>query len=126
MSRRTLTSPDMPKPFGPYAPAVAASGELIFVSGQPGFDPGTGEIPADFEDQARHAFENLAAVLRASGSSLAAVVKTTVFLADATKFDALNQLFAEYFRRDPPTRSTPVVQLPKGLLISIEAIAVRG
>jgi 2-iminobutanoate/2-iminopropanoate deaminase len=126
MPRRTIQSDHMPKPLGPYAPAVAASGELIFVSGQPGLDVSTGEVPPDFAGQARHAFENLAAVLRASGSSMAEVVKTTVFIADATQFEVLNQLYAEYFPTDPPARATPVVLLPKGLLISIEAVAARS
>jgi 2-iminobutanoate/2-iminopropanoate deaminase len=126
MPRRTLDSAAMPKPLGPYAPAVAASGELIFVSGQPGLDIATGEVPPDFAAQARHAFENLAAVLRASGSSMAEVVKVTVYLADASQFDPLNQLYAEYFPTDPPARATPVVQLPRGLLISIEAVAVAS
>lgn len=125
MPRRAIQSDNMPRPFGPYSPAVAASGELIFISGQPGIDPKSGDVPADFASQARNAFENVAAVARASGIAMADVVKTTVYIADASQFETLNALFAEYFPGDPPTRATPVVQLPKGLLISIEAIAVR-
>jgi 2-iminobutanoate/2-iminopropanoate deaminase len=123
--RRTLIGDKMPKPFGPYAPAVAASGELVFMSGQPGLDPRTGEVPADFAAQARNAFENLASVVSGAGLAMADVVKTTVYLADASRFEVLNELFAEYFPANPPARATPVVQLPRGLLISIEAIAAR-
>ena len=125
MPRRAIHNESMPKPLGPYSPAVAATGELVFISGQPGIDVASGEVPTDFAAQARNAFENLASVLRASGLIMADVVKTTIYLADASQFETLNALFAEYFPSDPPTRATPIVQLPKGLLISIEAIAVR-
>lgn len=125
MPRRAIHNDEMPKPFGPYSAAVAASGELVFISGQPGIDPKSGQVPTDFASQARNAFDNVAAVVRGCGIGMADVVKTTVYLADASQFETLNTLFAEYFPGDPPTRATPVVQLPKGLLISIEAIAVR-
>lgn len=92
--------------------------------GDPGIDPLTGEAPADFTAQARQAFTDLDTVLRAAGSGLEHVVKTTVFLTDATKFTELNALFAEAFPADPPTRATPVVALPRNLQISIECIAV--
>jgi 2-iminobutanoate/2-iminopropanoate deaminase len=76
-----------------------------------------------FELQARRAFENLRAILEDAGSSLDRVVKTTCFLAVPEDFDQLNALYAEYFPVAPPVRSTPVVQLPHGLLFSVEAIA---
>jgi 2-iminobutanoate/2-iminopropanoate deaminase len=116
----------MPPALGPYSQAVAASGELVFISGQPGLDPKTGKAPPDFEAQGRLAFENLARVVSAAGLRMSDVVKTTIYLADAGYFAALNSLFGEYFPSGPPSRAAPVVQLPKGLLISIEAIAVRG
>jgi 2-iminobutanoate/2-iminopropanoate deaminase len=125
MPKRVLTGENMPKPLGPYAQAVAASGELIFISGQAGSDIRTGEIPTGFAAQARNAFANLSSVIAAAGLSMTDVVKTTVYLADASEFDVLNQLFGEYFPADPPTRATPVVQLRRGLLISIEAVAAR-
>ena len=97
----------------------------MFVSGQPGIDPATGAVAGDsFEAQARQAFANLAAVLEDAGSRLERVVKVTCFLADAATFPALNALFAEFFPAAPPVRSAPIVQLPRGLLISIDAIAV--
>ena len=125
MPASVIKNENMPGPLGPYSHAVAASGELVFISGQPGLDPATGDVPAQFEQQARNAFENLSRVVTAAGLQMADVVKTTVYLADASQFDVLNALFGEYFPTSPPTRATPIVQLPKGLLISIEAIAVR-
>jgi 2-iminobutanoate/2-iminopropanoate deaminase len=79
---------------------------------------------ATFALQARQAFENLRALLEDAGSGLDRVIKTTCFLAVPEAFDDLNALYAEYFPAIPPARSTPVVQLPRGLLFSIEAIAV--
>jgi 2-iminobutanoate/2-iminopropanoate deaminase len=102
-------------------------GELIFVAGQAGLDPTTGAVAGTtFELQARQAFENLRAVLEDAGSGLEHVVKTTCFLAVPEAFDQLNALYAEYFPVSPPVRSTPVVQLPRGLLFSIEAIAAAA
>ena len=126
MPARVIENENMPAALGPYSHAVAASGELVFISGQPGTDPASGEAPAQFEQQARNAFENLSRVITAAGLQMADVVKTTVYLADASQFGILNALFGEYFPTSPPTRATPIVQLPKGLLISIEAIAVRA
>jgi 2-iminobutanoate/2-iminopropanoate deaminase len=124
MARKQVIRADgMPKQLGPYSHAVRA-GDLLFVSGQAGVDPATGAAPADFAAQARLAFANLVAVLRAAGSGPEHVVKTTVYLADATKFAEVNELFAATFPTDPPARATPVVALPRGLLISIECVAV--
>ena len=125
MPSRVIDGERMPTALGPYSQAVGASGELVFISGQAGIDPATREAPPDFEAQARRAFENFARVIAAAGLSMADVVKTTIYLADAGQFAALNALFAEFFPSEPPTRAVPIVALPKGLLISIEAIAVR-
>ncbi len=109
---------------GPYSQAVRVGG-LVYTAGQPGIDPATGAVAGPtFEAQARQAFANLKAVLEDSGSSLARVIKVTCFVADAEAFPTLNALFAELFPVAPPVRSTPLVQLPRGLLFSIDAIAV--
>ncbi len=114
----------LPHPAFSYSQATKV-GNLIFVAGQSGVDYSTGNLSADFETQARQAFENLKIVLIASGSSMHQVAKTTVWLYDAANFETLNKLYAEYFPLNPPARSTPVVKLPKeNLQISIEAIAV--
>lgn len=109
----------MPAPLGPYSHAVAASGELVFISGQPGIDA-NGDVPGQFEEQARNAFENLSRVVAAAGLEMTDVVKTTVYLADASQFSVLNLLFGEYFPTSPPTRATPIVQLPKGMAMTLE------
>jgi 2-iminobutanoate/2-iminopropanoate deaminase len=121
-----VDSPGMPKPIGPYSHAVRA-GDLLFVAGQPGLDPVTGSVPAgDFEAEARQAFMNLRTVVEAAGASLARVVKTTVFLGSADDIPAMNELFAEFFPTAPPARATPIVGLPRGLRISIEAVVFLG
>jgi len=126
LKHEPVLSPDMPRVLGPYSQAVRA-GDFLFVSGQAGLDPATGNPAGEtFEQQARQAFENLSTVLKAADSSLADVVKTTVFCADPTAFATLNELYGEYFPHSPPARSVPIVQLPRGLLISIECIAVRS
>ena len=118
-----VNSPRVPR-LGPYSQAIRV-GNLVFTAGQPGIDPATGAVAGDtFEAQARQAFANLAAVLEDAGSRLARVVKVTCFLTDAAAFPTLNTLFAELFPEAPPVRSAPIVQLPRGLLFSIEAIAV--
>ncbi len=119
-----VVNPNIPRTKGPYSQVVRVD-QLLFVSGQASSDPGTGEvIGGSFETQARQAFENLSAALRAAGSSLRHVVKTTIFLCDPANFGTLNELYAEYFPQDPPARSTPITKLPmEELAISIEAIA---
>jgi 2-iminobutanoate/2-iminopropanoate deaminase len=119
-----IVNPSIPRTKGPYSQVVRVD-QLLFVSGQASVDPASGEvIGGSFETQARQAFENLSAALHAAGSSLKHVVKTTVFLADASNFGILNKLYAEYFPQDPPARSTPIARLPlEELAISIEAIA---
>lgn len=109
---------------GPYSQAIRV-GNLVYTAGQPGIDPATGAVAGDtFEAQARQAFANLSAVLEDAGSRLGRLVKVTCFVTDPAAFPTLNALFAEFFPEAPPVRSTPVVQLPRGLLFSIDAIAV--
>lgn len=111
---------------GPYSQAIRV-GDLLYTAGQPGIDPKTGAVAGpDFESQARQAFENLRAVLEDAGSGLEQVVRVTCFMADPDGFATLNTLFGQYFPTTPPVRSAPVVALPKGLLFSIDAIAVSG
>jgi 2-iminobutanoate/2-iminopropanoate deaminase len=109
---------------GPYSQAVRV-GNLVYTAGQPGIDPTTGKVAGStFEVQARQAFANLSAVLEAAGSRLGRVIKVTCFITDASAFPILNTLFSELVPDSPPVRSAPIVQLPKGLLFSIEAVAV--
>ena len=123
MPKKQVVQVPNSKTIGPYSQAVR-TGDLLFVSGQPGIDPTTG-APAgtDFDTQARQAFQNLSTVLQAGGSRLDLVVNTTVLVTELANFPALNQLFAEYFPTNPPARMTMQVPLPNGLLISIGCVA---
>ena len=104
--------------------AIVAGG-LVFCSGMAGIDPSTGTIPEGIEAQTEQALVNLAAVLAAAGASMADVVKTTIFYADVEDFGRLNEVYARHMPDPPPARSAPAhVRLPRGLLVSIEAIAV--
>ena len=112
------------KAIGPYSQAVLANG-FLFVSGQPGIDPATGEAAGPtLQAQARQAFENLRRVLEAGGSGLDRVVNTTVLVADISGFGEVNALFEEYFASSPPARMTMQIPLPKGLLFSIGCVAL--
>jgi 2-iminobutanoate/2-iminopropanoate deaminase len=125
MEREVVTGPDLPPQIGPYSQAVRAGG-FVFVSGQPGIDPRTGEVVAgsSFGDEARQAFANLDAVLRAGDSRPDLVVNTTVLVADIGSFPELNELYAEFFASEPPARMVMQVPLPRGLRISIGCTAV--
>jgi 2-iminobutanoate/2-iminopropanoate deaminase len=122
LPEEVINSKRVPR-LGPYSQAVRV-GNLVFTAGQAGIDPATGQVAGPtFEAQARQAIANLSAVLEDAGTSLQRVVKVTCFVADATAFPIVNELFLEFFPDSPPVRSTPVVALPKGLLFSIDAIA---
>lgn len=119
-----MSGPGLPAQIGPYSQAVRAGG-FVFVSGQPGVDPATGASAGPtFAEQARQAFANLDAVLRAGGSRPELVVSTTVLVADQSDFPALNELYAAFFPSEPPSRMTMQVPLPRGLLISIGCTAI--
>jgi 2-iminobutanoate/2-iminopropanoate deaminase len=124
--REVVSGDGVPTPIGPYSAAIRA-GDFVYVSGQPGVDPTTGEAAGpSLAEQARQAMHNLEAVLVAAGSCLARVVNTTVLVSDMSEFAVVNELFAEAFPQDPPARMTMQVPLPKGLLISIGCVALVG
>ncbi len=130
MEHQVIHGPSMPPPMGHYSQAVRV-GSLLFIAGQPGIDlsgsadPDTARaVYGGFEAEWRQAFRNLTAILDDAGSGLKHVVKTTTFLTDLDDGEAANRLYAEFFPTSPPARSSPVVVLPRGLLVSIEAIAV--
>lgn len=124
MKKEIIVTDGAPAPIGPYAQAVRA-GQFIFLSGQIPLEPATGEFVAgDAAKQTRRALDNMRAVLKAAGSDLSRVVKTTIFLKNMDDFPAVNAAYAEYFKLDPPARSTvEVARLPKNVLVEIEAIA---
>ena len=118
-------TPRGPKPIGPYSQAIRAGG-FLFVSGQVGFDPQTGEfVGNDVKSQTERVLENLKVILEAAGATLNHVVKTTVFLKDMNDFPVMNEVYAKYFGAAPPARSTvQAARLPKDALVEIDVIAV--
>lgn len=125
MKKQIISTPLAPAPVGPYQQGVRA-GNLVFTAGQIPLDPRTNTlVTGSIEDQTRCVLENLKAILEAAGTSLDRVVKTTVFLRDMNNFQAMNAVYAQYFRTDiAPARSTvQVARLPKDVAVEIEAIA---
>jgi 2-iminobutanoate/2-iminopropanoate deaminase len=112
------------KPIGPYSPAIRF-GHLVFTSGQTGLDPKTAKlVPGGVAAEAKQALENVGTLLKAAGVSYENVVKTTLFLKDMADFATVNEVYASYFKVDPPARSTfQVAALPGGALVEIETIA---
>ena len=124
MARTAVSSDQAPDALGPYSQAIVAGG-MVFCSGMAGIDPATGAVADGIEAQTDQALRNLAAVLSAAGASMDDVVKTTIFYANVEDFGRLNEVYARHMPDPPPARSAPAnVRLPRGLLVSIEAIAV--
>ena len=127
MSKRVVRTEAAPAPFqgAPYNQGIAANG-FVFVAGQLGLDPATGQIvEGGITAQTERVFANLRAVLEAAGASLDSIVKTTVFLSNLDDFAAMNDVYARHIGDQPPARSTVEVgRLPSGALVEIEAIAV--
>ena len=124
MARISVATDGAPVALGPYSQAIIAGG-LVFCSGTAGMDPETGEIPVGIEAQTELALRNLGAILAEAGSSMDLLVKTTIFYADVADFALLNEVYARHMPDPPPARSAPAnVVLPRGLLVSIDAIAL--
>ncbi len=122
-THRAVTGEGVPKPAGPYSPAVI-QGNLVFCSGQLGADPQTGQLVEGVEAQTRQALANLRVLLEAAGTGIGNVVKTTVFLQDMADFPAMNRVYAEAFGENRPARSTVAVAgIALGALVEIEALA---
>ena len=124
MTRKAISTDTAPAALGPYSQAIVA-GNLVFCSGTAGIDPATG-VPGDgIEAQTELALRNLDAILAAAGASLSTLVKTTIFYANVEDFAAMNAVYARFMPDPPPARSAPAnVALPRGLLISIDAVAL--
>ena len=120
-----IATKDAPHAIGPYSQAVR-SGNTLYLSGQIALDPASGNlIEGDFATQARRVFDNLRAVLRASGADFTNVARATVYLTDLGNFQALNSIYGQYFGDHKPARSTVgVAQLPRGAAVEIDLIAV--
>lgn len=122
---REVRTDAAPKPVGPYVQAIVHGG-LVFASGQVPLDPSTGKlVGGEIEAETERVLENLKAVLEAAGSSLARVLRTTVYLTDLSLFARMNAVYAKHFTGDPkPARSTvQAAALPLGARIEIDVIA---
>ena len=124
MTRTTVSTPQAPAAIGPYSQAVVHDG-VIYTAGQVGIDPQTGKlVEGGIEAQTRQALSNLQAILEASGTSMANVIRTTVYMQDLADFAAMNQVYAGFFAQDPPARSTTqAAALPLGALVEIDVMA---
>ena len=124
--RVVVSTGSAPGAIGPYSQAIRTA-NLVFCSGQIALDPKTGQVVGggDVRAEAKQVLANLGAVLEAAGTSFARVVKTTIFLVDMGDFAAVNEVYAASFASDPPARSTVAVkELPRGVRVEIDAIAM--
>lgn len=120
---KLVSTANAPAALGPYSQAQVV-GSMVYTSGQLGIDPATGALLEGVESQAHQAFKNLAAVLKAAGSDMSKVVKTTVFIKNMDDFGAVNAVYAQYFTEPFPARScVEVARLPKDGLVECEVIA---
>jgi 2-iminobutanoate/2-iminopropanoate deaminase len=123
--RDVIATKNGPQAIGPYSQAIRANG-FVFVSGQVAIDPATQQIVAgDVAVQTQRVCQNLSGILRAAGSSLEKVVRSTVFLKNMNDFAAMNEVYGRHFTTAPPARSTvEVARLPKDVLVEIDVIAL--
>ena len=123
--KQVVFTSQAPAAIGPYSQAIRA-GEWLFLSGQIPVDPATGEVAGtDVRTQARQVLKNIQAVLAEAGTTVQAVVKTTVFLKDLQDFQAFNEEYAKVFASEAPARScVEIARLPKDVLVEIEAIVI--
>lgn len=126
ITKKVLTD-QAPAPIGPYSQAIIAGG-LVYTAGQIPLDPVTKNLVAgDIGAQTEQALKNVEAILKAAGTSMKSVIKTTVFLKDMGEFAQMNEVYARFFSDAAPARSTvEVARLPKDVKVEIEAIAVVG
>lgn len=124
---KQIHTDNAPKALGPYSQAIEAGG-MVFASGQVPIDPATDQfVEGDIKEQTRQSLTNAQNILREADTDLHHVVKTTVFLSDMDNFAAMNEVYAEFFQQPYPARSAVAVKtLPKGALVEIECIAVKG
>ncbi len=120
-----ITTLEAPAAIGPYSQAIRC-GQFVYTSGQIALEPATGEMVAgDIQAQTHRVLQNLQAVLSSAGSSLKSVIKTTVFLAHMSDFQAMNAVYASYFGSPAPARSTvAAAELPRKALVEIECVAL--
>ncbi|RRN68131.1 hypothetical protein EI200_20755 [Peribacillus simplex] len=122
MKEAVLTS-NAPQPIGPYSQAVLSKG-ILYISGQLPLNPNTNKLAIGIKDQARQCLENLKHILIEKGLEMNSVLKTTIFVTDLSDFQTVNEIYAEYFSKPFPARSTiQVAELPMNAMIEIELMA---
>lgn len=123
-SRQTIHSPDAPAAIGPYSQAIRV-GSIVYLSGQIGLDPRTGQLVEGLEAQAHQVFRNLRAVAAAAGGTLDDIVKVSLLMVDLGGFAKVNEIQASYFKTPFPARMTyQVAGLPRGALVEVEGTLV--
>lgn len=124
--KKVVATKEAPQALGPYSQGIKAGG-FVFTSGQISIDPATGRLlEGDIKAQTERVMKNLSAILTAAGSSMDRVVKTTVYLKNLSDFTAMNEVYAQFFKNEPPSRSTvQVAALSKDVLVEIEAVALQ-
>jgi len=127
MPKQQITTRSGASPVGPYSQGLRV-GDFVFVSGQGPLDPETGQIVGEnIEDQTTRVLENIKAILKVGGATMADVVKANAYLSDMTLFERYNKVYVTYFPDPKPTRTTVGSQLPlKGMLVEIDVIAYVG
>jgi len=126
MTLKKILTDQAPAPIGPYSQAISVDGMFLYTAGQIAIDPSTNQlIEGDIKAQTRQVLKNLDAILKAGGTSMSQVFKTTVFLKDMNEFAAMNEVYGEFFSQAAPARSTvEVTRLPKDVKVEIEAVAL--
>jgi len=125
MAVKLIKSQNAPAPIGPYSQAVEVNG-FIFTSGQIALTANGELIQEDITAQSKQVFDNLSEVLNAAGSDLDHVVKTTIYLKNMSDFGKVNEIYANYFGKSLPARSTvEVSRLPKDVLVEVDCIAIK-
>ncbi len=124
--KKVISTTGAPAAIGPYSQAIEANG-MLFVSGQLPVNAATGKVAeGGIGEQTRQSLENIKAILAEAGYGLEHVVKTTCLLSDMANFKAFNEVYAQYFTSEAPARATFAVrELPLGVMVEIEAIAVK-
>ena len=120
--RKTVIVPEAPKPAGPYSQAIVANG-YVFVAGQGPLIPETGVVPDNFKEQVRQTLKNIQTILRGVGCDMQDVIKVNGYLTDQTRFSDYNEVYQEFFRENPPVRTTVQTGLIK-ILVEIDCIAI--
>jgi len=120
--KQPISTEGAPSPIGPYSQGVVCSGKLLFVSGQTAKNPQTGEVKPDVRGQTERCLENIKAIVEKAGATLANVVKVNAFLKDMASFAEYNEVYARYFPKPFPARTTVGADLPAGTLVEIDAI----